>query len=168
MEPGLQNPAAGMVSVFGSASYRLNDHILVYGTGVKHFGNPPLMMPFNPYYRDSFTVGSELKLGEHFTFGASVRMGQQPYNYLNPYNAFGPYTPGPFNPVNMNLLLLSLAPVFIILIYVYFRDKYEKEPLGLLIKALVAGAIIVLPVSANGIFFNRDDAWLWIPLAAWL
>jgi RsiW-degrading membrane proteinase PrsW (M82 family) len=46
----------------------------------------------------------------------------------------------------MKLIFLALSPVFIILIYVYFRDKYEKEPLGLLIKSLVAGGLIVLPV----------------------
>ncbi|MCD4709969.1 MAG: PrsW family intramembrane metalloprotease, partial [Bacteroidales bacterium] len=46
----------------------------------------------------------------------------------------------------MAVLLASLAPVFIILFYVYFRDKYEKEPLGLLIKALLLGIVIVIPV----------------------
>jgi RsiW-degrading membrane proteinase PrsW (M82 family) len=45
----------------------------------------------------------------------------------------------------MAILLASLAPVFIILFYIYFRDKYEKEPLGLLIKALLAGILIILP-----------------------
>jgi RsiW-degrading membrane proteinase PrsW (M82 family) len=46
----------------------------------------------------------------------------------------------------MAILLASLAPVFIILFYIYFRDKYEKEPLRMLAKALVAGILIVLPV----------------------
>jgi RsiW-degrading membrane proteinase PrsW (M82 family) len=46
----------------------------------------------------------------------------------------------------MDLLLISLAPVVIILIYVYFRDKYEKEPIKLLIKALVAGMLAVIPI----------------------
>ncbi len=46
----------------------------------------------------------------------------------------------------MVLLLASLAPVFIILFYIYFRDKYDKEPIGLLVKAVVAGLVIVLPV----------------------
>jgi RsiW-degrading membrane proteinase PrsW (M82 family) len=46
----------------------------------------------------------------------------------------------------MAILFASLAPVFIILFYVYFRDKYEKEPLGLLVKSLLAGVVIVLPV----------------------
>jgi RsiW-degrading membrane proteinase PrsW (M82 family) len=46
----------------------------------------------------------------------------------------------------MILLIASLAPVFIILFYIYFRDKYDKEPIGLLVKAVVAGLVIVLPV----------------------
>jgi RsiW-degrading membrane proteinase PrsW (M82 family) len=46
----------------------------------------------------------------------------------------------------MAVLLSSLAPVFIILFYIYFRDKYEKEPLGMLVKALLGGIVIILPV----------------------
>jgi len=46
----------------------------------------------------------------------------------------------------MNLLVVALAPVLIILIYVYVRDKYEKEPIGLLVKALLAGALAVIPI----------------------
>ena len=46
----------------------------------------------------------------------------------------------------MNLLLISVAPVAIILVYVYYRDKYEKEPISLLTKGLVAGMLTVLPI----------------------
>ena len=46
----------------------------------------------------------------------------------------------------MTLLFISLAPVILILIYVNYRDKYEKEPFSLLMKSLAAGAIIVIPV----------------------
>lgn len=46
----------------------------------------------------------------------------------------------------MAILLASLAPVFIILFYIYFRDKYDKEPLGMLLKALLGGILIILPV----------------------
>lgn len=46
----------------------------------------------------------------------------------------------------MNLILLALAPVFIIAIYIYFRDKYEKEPIKMLIKALIIGALAVIPI----------------------
>jgi RsiW-degrading membrane proteinase PrsW (M82 family) len=53
----------------------------------------------------------------------------------------------------MQILMLSLAPVFIILFYIYFRDKYEKEPFILLIKAILVGAFIVIPVLFVEQFF---------------
>lgn len=46
----------------------------------------------------------------------------------------------------MHLLLVSIAPVAIILFYIYYRDKYEKEPISLLLKGLAAGMIIVFPI----------------------
>jgi RsiW-degrading membrane proteinase PrsW (M82 family) len=45
-----------------------------------------------------------------------------------------------------NLLFISLAPILIIAFYIYSRDKYEKEPLAVLLKALLTGVLIVLPV----------------------
>lgn len=47
----------------------------------------------------------------------------------------------------MRLLVIAVAPVFIVLFYVYFRDKYEHEPLGMLLKALGAGILITIPIS---------------------
>ncbi|MBI9035787.1 MAG: PrsW family intramembrane metalloprotease [Bacteroidales bacterium] len=46
----------------------------------------------------------------------------------------------------MTLLILALAPVLILLVYVYIRDKYEREPISLLLKGLGLGALIVIPV----------------------
>ena len=46
----------------------------------------------------------------------------------------------------MNVLLIALAPVFIILIYIYIRDKYDKEPWSLLLKTLIAGGLITIPI----------------------
>jgi RsiW-degrading membrane proteinase PrsW (M82 family) len=46
----------------------------------------------------------------------------------------------------MDILLISLAPVAIIAGYIWFRDKYEREPLSLLFLALVAGALTIIPV----------------------
>lgn len=51
----------------------------------------------------------------------------------------------------MNLIILSLTPVFIIAFYIYYRDKYEKEPIGLLLESVLAGVFICLPV----IFMER-------------
>ncbi|WP_340113742.1 PrsW family glutamic-type intramembrane protease [Maribellus mangrovi] len=55
----------------------------------------------------------------------------------------------------MNLLILSLAPVFVIAAYIYFRDKYEKEPIRLLIFALLAGALAVVPIMLLEFFLAR-------------
>lgn len=60
----------------------------------------------------------------------------------------------------MNLLILALAPVLVIALYVYFRDKYEKEPLGLLLRSLGAGILITIPV----IFTERVIAAMMPPL----
>lgn len=37
------------------------------------------------------------------------------------------------------LLVLSLAPVIALAIYIYIKDKFEKEPLALLLKCLLGG-----------------------------
>ena len=45
-----------------------------------------------------------------------------------------------------SLLYISLAPVLVIALYIYLRDKYEKEPVISLLKALFTGIIISIPV----------------------
>lgn len=45
-----------------------------------------------------------------------------------------------------NLIILALAPVAILLTYIWLRDKYEKEPFKMLFTALLFGAISVIPV----------------------
>ena len=45
-----------------------------------------------------------------------------------------------------SLLFISVAPVLVIALYIYIRDKYEKEPLVCLLKALISGVLIVFPV----------------------
>jgi RsiW-degrading membrane proteinase PrsW (M82 family) len=46
----------------------------------------------------------------------------------------------------MVFLEISLAPVIAIIIYFYWKDKYEKEPVKLLTKAFFAGVLITIPV----------------------
>lgn len=53
----------------------------------------------------------------------------------------------------MNLLLLAVAPVFTIILYIYFQDLYEKELKGLLLLNFLLGAIVsVILVFAIYIF----------------
>lgn len=64
----------------------------------------------------------------------------------------------------MIILLISLAPVFIILFYIYFRDKYEKEPKWQLFKGLIAGVIIFFPAAFLELFtsslFGFENAYM--------
>ena len=68
----------------------------------------------------------------------------------------------------MNLLVLSLAPVLIIAGYIYFRDKYEKEPIKLLLFAMLAGALTVIPILFVEQFLDRfTDSFPGLTSAAW-
>ncbi len=67
----------------------------------------------------------------------------------------------------MNLILCAVAPIFTIIIYIYFHDKYEKEPVGLLIANFLFGAIVsILIVTLLYLFTGRflpitDEYSIW-------
>lgn len=48
----------------------------------------------------------------------------------------------------MNLILVAIAPVFIIILYIYFKDKYEKEPRRLLLYNFLLGAIVSIIITS--------------------
>ncbi|MGL5713653.1 MAG: PrsW family intramembrane metalloprotease [Paraclostridium sp.] len=45
----------------------------------------------------------------------------------------------------INLLFISIAPSITFLIWIYFKDKYEKEPIKFLTKLFSMGALISIP-----------------------
>jgi len=47
----------------------------------------------------------------------------------------------------MNLLLIAIAPVAIILFYIYNKDKYDKEPLRFIFKMMIFGGLICIPAA---------------------
>lgn len=47
----------------------------------------------------------------------------------------------------MTILIASLAPVLIILLYIYLRDKYDREPVWMLVKLVFGGMIAVIPIA---------------------
>ncbi|MEN8835155.1 MAG: PrsW family glutamic-type intramembrane protease [Polaribacter sp.] len=56
----------------------------------------------------------------------------------------------------MSLLFIALAPVIVILIYIYIKDKYEKEPLSFLFENFILGAIVSIIVTlVLGYFIQR-------------
>ncbi|AEH02599.1 PrsW family intramembrane metalloprotease [Lacinutrix sp. 5H-3-7-4] len=54
----------------------------------------------------------------------------------------------------MDLILYALAPVAAVILYIYFKDKYEKEPKKLLILSFILGAIVsvILALILYGVF----------------
>jgi len=50
------------------------------------------------------------------------------------------------------LFALALAPVAVACVYMYIRDKYEKEPIWLLLTGLAFGAFITVPIIYTAVF----------------
>jgi RsiW-degrading membrane proteinase PrsW (M82 family) len=48
----------------------------------------------------------------------------------------------------MHLLFLAIVPVFIIILYIYYKDKYEKEPKRLLFYNFLLGAIVSIIITS--------------------
>ena len=68
----------------------------------------------------------------------------------------------------MKLLITAIAPVIILMFYIYFRDKYDKEPILKLVFSLLAGMIITIPVifieefltaAVSGYSFYEGFVW---------
>lgn len=55
----------------------------------------------------------------------------------------------------IRLGVLAVAPVLICLVYMYIRDKYEKEPWRLLATGVVIGAVLTFPIMQGEGFMMR-------------
>ena len=55
----------------------------------------------------------------------------------------------------MNLLLLAVAPIMAIIVYIYFKDKFEKEPVMFLFKNFTLGATasILMTFALSALLF---------------
>jgi RsiW-degrading membrane proteinase PrsW (M82 family) len=68
----------------------------------------------------------------------------------------------------MNLIIIALAPVLLIAIYIYIRDKYEREPLKMLLISLVVGCMITIPVVyLEGLISGIGRDFVGLASAAW-
>lgn len=55
----------------------------------------------------------------------------------------------------MHLILAAIAPAFMVIIYIYLKDKYEKEPKRVMIYSFLLGAIVsVLITTILYVFFD--------------
>jgi RsiW-degrading membrane proteinase PrsW (M82 family) len=62
----------------------------------------------------------------------------------------------------MNLLIVAIAPVLAIILYIYCKDEYEKEPRRLLLFNFLLGAIVSILITTilyfgSDIFFPLND-----------
>ncbi|WP_159023485.1 PrsW family intramembrane metalloprotease [Formosa sp. L2A11] len=57
----------------------------------------------------------------------------------------------------MNLLILALTPVLVIILYIYYKDKYEKEPKILLFYNFLLGAFVsIIITTIISLFYNYN------------
>jgi len=76
------------ISVFGAASYRMSDRLVLHGVGVKQLATTPLPIPatpFSPYQSDRLSLGATYRLGNNVTIGASIHMQQRNGYYTTPF-----------------------------------------------------------------------------------
>ena len=62
--------------------------------------------------------------------------------------------------MSLLLLALSIAPVIFLLVFIYRQDKYEKEPIGLLLLAFFGGMVsipidLTLVSFINAVFYSE-------------
>jgi RsiW-degrading membrane proteinase PrsW (M82 family) len=57
--------------------------------------------------------------------------------------------------MNLTLLGLAIAPGAAIALYVYLRDKYEREPLKLLLQTFAAGFFVIIPAAMIEVWFSK-------------
>lgn len=55
---------------------------------------------------------------------------------------------------------LAVVPVLIVLMYIYIRDRYEKEPIRLLVVGIIAGLVITYPVIYTSLAVSGLAAFL--------
>ncbi len=56
----------------------------------------------------------------------------------------------------MTLLTLCLAPILICCFYVFIRDKYEKEPISILLKGVFFGVLIAYPILKVEMYLSNN------------
>lgn len=56
------------------------------------------------------------------------------------------------------LLTISLAPVVAIILYVYLKDKYDREPISTLILSFILGALSTLPTVIVGYLLKSEES----------
>jgi hypothetical protein len=79
------------LALFAAASCRMNDRLVLHGTGVKQLVSAPLAPYATP---DHFSLGATYRLGDNITIGASIHMDRgNRYLYPSSFDGGGFYAP---------------------------------------------------------------------------
>jgi len=81
------------LALFVAGSYRMNDRLILHGTGFKQLMSVPVT-PFTPYPMDSYSLGATYRIGNNISIGASVRIRNGQGYYAAPFG--NPLLPSPF------------------------------------------------------------------------
>lgn len=79
-----------------------------------------------------------------------INLGKTTKKWVSP--KFGCH-PGKSN--NMGLLALAIAPGIFLSLFIYYKDRYNKEPLGLLLLTFVLGIFSTIPALVVQIFLTK-------------
>ncbi|HDS07200.1 MAG TPA: hypothetical protein ENO05_06190 [Bacteroides sp.] len=91
-----QQPVFSSLALYAAASYRMNERLVLHGTGYKQLLRAPVT-PFTPFTPpDHFSLGATYKLGDHFTIGASVHMERGSSDLFTPGGRLAAPYPGGF------------------------------------------------------------------------
>jgi len=74
-------------ALYGSATYQINEKMTIFGSGVKNLTEFPGNYPLRSYPPDYFNIGTQFKLGDNVTIGASFHMEER-NPYYSPFGAF--------------------------------------------------------------------------------
>ena len=85
-------PAFTSLAMFAAASYRLNERLILHGSGVRHLINTPVS-PYMPYPVDNLSLGATFKLGDNISIGATIHMNNGAGFYGNPHMGAPFHTP---------------------------------------------------------------------------
>jgi protease PrsW len=55
----------------------------------------------------------------------------------------------------MGLLALAIAPGIVICLFIYFKDKYNREPLGLMLASFFMGMLAIIPAIIIQLVFTK-------------
>lgn len=59
-----------------------------------------------------------------------------------------------------SLISIAIAPIIVLLLYIYIKDKYEKEPKILILKCFLMGVLSCLPIVYIEGFLNNFNKYI--------